>query len=118
MHRMRIYQKLMSGANRYWSHDHGRMEAGNPWLIITPSGTTRFTWDCVTTFLVLFIGATLPYRIAFVPAAPYWLIVVEFLIDIWFLVDMMVTSRTAYVDDGVLVTSWRAILRNYVYSIW
>ena len=75
-------------------------------------------YDIITTVLVLYVVTTLPFRLAFVAEPPLWVFAVEFVLDLWFMIDILVTFRTAYMVDGHLVTNQMAIARNYACSLW
>ena len=52
-------------------------------------------------FLVLFISLTLPYRLAFVNEWSLLLTLIDFVIDCFFLFDLVVNFRTGFIEDGV-----------------
>ena len=84
--------------------------------VLMPESNIRFTWDMVATVLIFFIAIALPFRIAFVEAWHLGWAVADFLIDMFFIVDVIVNFRTAYVDTktGQLVTSSKRMALHYM----
>jgi CRP-like cAMP-binding protein len=79
-----------------------------------PHSQFRLTWDLVSCFLTLFVALTLPYRLAFTEEWSLGWYTVEFLIDIFFISDIIINLRTVVVaKDGTLATSPLAIFHEY-----
>jgi len=84
-------------------------------LVLHPFSTGRLVWDAVGICLILVMACTLPYRLAFLSAE--WSLgwaIFDLLVDLFFLFDLMLNFRTAYYEDGQLVTTSKAIAINYV----
>lgn len=64
--------------------------------------------------LVFFIATTLPYRLAFARSWPPPLVYIDFLSDIYFILDIFLNTFTAYYDDDTLVTDRKAIVIHYL----
>ena len=84
------------------------------WLIM-PHSNKRFVWDMVATMLTFFIAISLPFRIAFVGDSSLGWSIVDFAIDIFFMIDIPLTFRSAYIDsnNSKLVTDPWQIARHY-----
>ena len=83
-----------------------RRERPVPPGVLLPSSPPRLAWDIVSIILVSYITVSLPYRTAFLSEShSFSLSVFDFLIDVYFLVDIVINFRTAFLDDGELVTS-------------
>ena len=82
--------------------------------ILHPFSTFRLLWDLLSIFLISFIAISLPYRLAFPVTDSLAQIVLDFVIDVYFVVDIFVNFRTAYYNDGDLICSQCAIARRYV----
>ena len=87
-----------------------------PLLRIVDPGTKRKTiWDVAVGALIVFSVAVVPLRLGFdIPATKPWL-VIDWITDAVFTVDIIVTFRTAYLDDNnVLVTIPKMIRTRYL----
>lgn len=83
-------------------------------LLLTPQGPSRMTWDLVGVILVVTTAISLPYLTAFISEPGIGWEVFNFLTDIFFLCDIIVNMRTAYIDDGQTITDSKAIILNYL----
>ena len=70
--------------------------------LLLPSSKFRLWWDAVACALIFFIATVLPYRTAFVIDWSIGWTVVDFIIDIFFLIDILINCRTMIVIDGTL----------------
>ena len=69
--------------------------------MLKPSSPLRISWDVVSIFLVGYISISLPYRLSFLSDVDtFGLTVFDFLIDVFFLCDIAINFRTAYILDG------------------
>ena len=67
----------------------------------------------ISMLLVFFIAISLPYRVAFLIDCPSTgFAVADFMIDIFFIVDILLNFRTAVVIDGELLTSTFVVARR------
>ena len=101
--------------------------------LFLPESRLRMCWDFTAILLIVFIALSLPYRLAFdtapangnassvsaeeVGGVSDWA-VVDFVIDIFFIMDILLNFRTAYVDSvtGLLVTRADQIAIAYIRS--
>ena len=94
-----------------------KLQTSVRWLIM-PHSNMRFVWDMVATMLIFFIAISLPFRIAF--DGDDWSLgwsIVDFAIDVFFVVDIPLTFRSAYVDsNSKLVTDPWQIARHYAHT--
>jgi voltage-gated potassium channel len=84
-----------------------------PNLMLHPEGVLKIIWDIAMLFLVVFFAVIVPYRIGFDieldgPEADF-----DFAADILFILDIILSFRTAFKVDGVLITDWKAIAHDY-----
>lgn len=75
-----------------------------PCGILHPEGALKITWDIAMLCLVVFFAVVVPYRIGFdiqlTPAEETF----DYVADVLFLVDIVLSFRTAFHLDGVLVS--------------
>merc|ERR1719453_1585495 len=81
--------------------------------LLLPSSRFRLWWDAVACLLICFIAVVLPYRTAFVTEWSSGWAVIDFVIDLYFLADILINFRTMIVIDGVLITSPTQIFVAY-----
>ena len=87
------------------------------WMLM-PGSSLRLAWDFVSVVLVLFVAISLPYRVAFLmDYISASLNITDFLIDIFFLFDIAVNFRTAFIQDGELISDPMAVAKNYL-RLW
>ncbi len=111
MHRREVQNSALSDSqvkNRYY---------------LSPDALLRSYWELASIWLIVFISITLPYRLAFLPDWSLGWAISDFLIDIFFIVDVLANALFfAYVDQsdgsthGELITERRAIFCNYARS--
>eukprot|EP01051_Picozoa_sp_SAG22_P002454 SAG22_NODE_110_length_19679_cov_45.046527_6_plen_532_part_00 len=82
-----------------------------------PDGTFRNWWDLSQVFFLLYVVCMVPLRTAFElkvePGTTSWLI--ELVVDSFFIVDVCINFRTAFVDENFkLSADTRQIRRNYM----
>ena len=96
-------------------------EAEVPRWIVHPSGDTKILWDLWVSTCVVYLTMSMPYALGY-EAEASWnrarvRYVVDWLVDLVFLIDIAVTFRTAYIsDEGVLITEGRKLAVNYVFK--
>mmetsp|Transcript_16868 Transcript_16868/g.55188 ORF Transcript_16868/g.55188 Transcript_16868/m.55188 type:complete len:904 (+) Transcript_16868:89-2800(+) len=85
---------------------------------IDPDGAFRQSWDVAQALILLYLSLFTPYRVAYSEPAygvEFWF---EFLIDIYFYIDLVLNFFTAYYDDhGRLVPQRPRIIMHYL-SRW
>jgi CRP-like cAMP-binding protein len=87
-----------------------------PCTVIHPDSIFRLGWDLIMLCLVLTVGYLVPVRLGFdIPPAP-WEEMFGYITDSMFLLDMALNFRTAFKDDGILVTNSKAMALNYARS--
>uniref|UniRef100_A0A7S3CWV8 Cyclic nucleotide-binding domain-containing protein n=3 Tax=Palpitomonas bilix TaxID=652834 RepID=A0A7S3CWV8_9EUKA len=81
-----------------------------------PDCTFRRLWELVNLAFILYSSVVIPYRLAFdVRAADGWYYF-EWIVDVFFWVDIIVNFITAYKSYGRIVGNMRKIARNYAKS--
>jgi hypothetical protein len=79
-------------------------------LLIEPHSKFRLYWDGVSCVLIAFIALALPYRSAFAVDWSLLWTLIDFFIDVFFIVDIFINLRTMYHGlDGQLVMNTRLI---------
>ena len=89
-----------------------------PKLIILPNDVPKQFWDQLITLSVIFVTLVVPYRVAFIdePDTNEWKWLL-FSIDMIFLVDVVLTFFTAYLnEDKEYVMNHWAIFKNYIFG--
>ncbi|KAA0152025.1 hypothetical protein FNF29_04140 [Cafeteria roenbergensis] len=108
--------KEQSNLYQYNDLRRGSLDDSLPCGVIHPDGTMRMTWDVAMLCLVVFFGFMVPYRLGFditlSPAEESF----DLVADILFLLDLASNFRTAYKDDGVMVSDGKAMAMNYLKS--
>ena len=61
-------------------------------------------WDPIMIFLMLYIAFFLPYKLTFWENDPTSIVIIDYLIDLFFLVDIFVNFLTSYTDSELNVT--------------
>ena len=101
-------------SNKYTDDDEVRS-----WFVLHPTTKLRRYWDFLQIFLLLYIAISVPYRIGFSePSYGAWYMV-DFFIDMYFYIDMVLNFFTAYWesgddDDFHYVTSLWKIQKHYL----
>ena len=88
-----------------------------PLYILLPHSRTKSYWNIVNIFLVLYTALYMPYRISFIDSDSVWQSVIDWIVNILFTMDIVVTFFSAYEDDdGELVSDCRRIANSYLLS--
>ena len=64
--------------------------------LIVPDEPVKERWDWFVILLVLYNAVEVPFDLAFEPDAVVGLVVWDYLVDVCFMVDMVVSFRTTY----------------------
>lgn len=108
--------KEQSNIYQYNDLRRGALDDRLPWNVIHPDSTFRLTWDVVMLSLVVFFGFMVPYRLGFdIELSPAETII-DMVADVLFLIDIALNFRTAFKDDGVVVSDGKAMASNYASS--
>lgn len=88
---------------------------------IHPHHPCKFAWDACVILLLLYLGFSIPYELTFVMqdnlAASSPTRTGELLTEGFFLLDLIISARTAYFDvNGDMVTNNRSVLIHYFKS--
>eukprot|EP00939_MAST-03C_sp_MAST-3C-sp1_P002291 g2291.t1 len=84
-----------------------------------PSSIWRVVWDVHLIFLLLYIAIFVPYYIGFGSDGRHqYLVVFDMYVDVAFLLDIILSFTTGYIDEetGKLVTRHWRIARSYFYG--
>jgi hypothetical protein len=90
-----------------------------PKWIRHPEARSTQVWDIISTFLILWVAFVVPYRLGFdvVVELTSPAFVIDCLIDTFFLVDVQLQFRTAYLlPTGFLEVRWHVIAKKYMRS--
>jgi len=84
--------------------------------IIHPTSTWKTTWDLILAAFIVFSVVIVPYRLGFSQAATGFSLYIEYLIDICFGIDIVLSFRTAFEndDDNTLNISSSLIASRYL----
>jgi len=89
-----------------------------PYLIILPNDVLKQYWDQIITLSVLFVTIVVPYRVSFIdgPDTDDWKWSL-FAIDMLFLIDVVLTFFTAYLNEDreYVVDRWK-IIQSYLFG--
>ena len=65
---------------------------------MSPEGTFHKFWDLYIILLLLYTAFFMPYKLAFIEDESFSIIVIDYIVDISFLIDIIVNFLTAYED--------------------
>ena len=86
--------------------------------VIDPRSSFRNTWDICMVFLVLYNSISIPYTAGFNLEASVGQTVFDYMVDVFFAVDIVLNFYTAFYNDyGRLVADRSSIKSNYM-STW
>jgi CRP-like cAMP-binding protein len=70
--------------------------------LFNPNDNWKIVWDCVVGAMVLYSVIAIPYRVGFRKESPVGgaFYIVDWMIDGWFMLDIMVTCNTAVLDES------------------
>lgn len=94
-----------------------RSESG---LVILPESVAKRRFDLLIMALVVWNVVKIPYDIAFIPDGNTWSgwVVVEYLVDILFVIDVALSFNTAFVDAEGNYVMDKAKIRNRYLHTW
>lgn len=75
--------------------EHYELEVMNSDWIIYPNSNLKISWDILILFLLIWTATVVPYNIAFLPDRSSSWVVVDFLMDICWFIDIVLTFFTA-----------------------
>ena len=85
--------------------------------IIHPESLVTLVWGLVMIILLLFTAVYVPFRIAYLDEVDLTLYVIEWVVDGFFFIDIILNFFTAYYDDNnVLITDKLKIAKRYLKS--
>lgn len=88
-------------------------------LVFDPDGEFVYTWSYFVVFAIRYNLWVLILRIAFSEAQSEFQImwmVLDYICDFIYVVDMLISFRTGYLDEGILVTDSNKIALSYIKS--
>eukprot|EP00929_Paragymnodinium_shiwhaense_P104377 TRINITY_DN6873_c0_g2_i1.p1 TRINITY_DN6873_c0_g2~~TRINITY_DN6873_c0_g2_i1.p1 ORF type:complete len:820 (-),score=209.29 TRINITY_DN6873_c0_g2_i1:97-2556(-) len=89
-------------------------DAGSGFFVIPPNGSFRVTWDIMGMVLIGYDCLMIPFNLAFQPPITMPIQVIDALLLYFWTLDMMQAFFLAFYDKGILVTSHRRIVCNYM----
>jgi len=88
------------------------------WDVLRPDDHLRILWDTINVFAILYAIIITPYLVAFevdTAGVDHALAIVDLIINIFFMLDVIVTFRTAYIsDEGDIVFNRLKIAGRYM----
>ncbi|GMI28185.1 hypothetical protein TeGR_g1413 [Tetraparma gracilis] len=86
-------------------------------FLIHPDSRYRLWWDMITAIFVLYLIWLVPFSVGFDSWYPTtFLYYLNWFIDGWFILDVILNFRTGFVDHGVMVLDSKRIVKNYLQS--
>lgn len=85
-----------------------------PWHVVNPDGPLKTTWDIMTLVLVVYFAFMVPFRIGFDTELAPGEQTFDTVADIIFIVDVMLSFRTAFKQDGIWVFTTRRMAERYL----
>jgi hypothetical protein len=88
-------------------------------FVLNPEGTFHSYWDPIMICLMMYIAFFLPYKLSFWEKDPQFIVVIDYFIDIFFLMDIFVNFITSYHEPltNSMVMSPKIIATRYL-SAW
>jgi len=87
-------------------------------FIIPPFHRRKLQWDAFVGVLIVYSVLIIPYRIGFGVEAYGGMLVFDWLCDLFFLTDMVLCFRTAFVDDNGLTNTIPSSIRHRYLRTW
>ena len=83
---------------------------------MSPEGSFHKFWDLYIIFLLLYTAFFMPYKLAFIEDESFAIILVDYIVDVSFWLDIVVNFLTAIEDParGVLIINFKRIASNYL----
>mmetsp|Transcript_15423 Transcript_15423/g.50692 ORF Transcript_15423/g.50692 Transcript_15423/m.50692 type:complete len:930 (-) Transcript_15423:50-2839(-) len=81
-----------------------------------PKSEFRARWDVCVILAIVYNCIVLPVRIAFGDGKIGPLFIIDFIIDIFFIVDITINFQTGFDDGGQIVMNKRTVRDNYLYG--
>ncbi|TMW62687.1 hypothetical protein Poli38472_005305 [Pythium oligandrum] len=94
---------------------HDSIEGGSRFMI-HPNSKFRRIWDVLTALGVLYVCVKVPLAIGYNYIDWSSFSVLDTLVDVYFIVDMVVTMRTGIFSNGAVVMDSKVVLRRYLRS--
>jgi len=86
--------------------------------IVDPGTKRKTVWDVAVGLLIVFSVAVVPLRLGFsIEATKPWLII-DWITDSIFVVDILITFRTAYIDDNNVLVTIPAMIKSRYLRSW
>ena len=85
-------------------------------LVFFPDSNFKTVWDLISFVFTMWQSMAVPYRISFDIEATGVFGVFEYMIDSFFMVDILVNLNTGYYKKGNLVMQRKYICLNYMLS--
>jgi hypothetical protein len=97
---------------------HRRQQAERRKCFFMPQRTFRAIWDAAQLVILMYVALVYPVRAAmeYDPELGSWMMVLDVIIDLWFLLDIVINFRTAYKneEDETIVVDLKKIAHRYV----
>ncbi|CAD7958568.1 unnamed protein product [Amoebophrya sp. A25] len=84
-----------------------------PW-IIRPKDKKKVAWDIMISVNILWTICVSPYRIGFNVPATGGMLILDWIVDVFFYIDVVINFRTGYYQEDMLVLNPRRIANNYL----
>jgi len=101
--------------NRTGTRHH--LVAEPPWFVLDPHNRHKVHWDVLIALMIIYSVLVIPWRIGFSQEATGGALVLEVVIDSFFVLDILLTFLTGFYDDReVFCGSLKAIAWRYLMS--
>jgi len=87
-----------------------------PWHVIDPDSPLKTAWDIMTLVLVVYFAFMVPYRIGFDVPLNEGEQLLDTISDVIFIVDLIVSFRTAFKQDGIVIYDSKRMAVRYLKS--
>ena len=84
------------------------------WIPIYPDNTFKSAWDFIGIIFIIYQAVLIPYRFCFKARAYGLLRTIEFFMDVFFMVDIVLSFITGYYKKGNVIMKRGPIIKHYL----
>lgn len=100
-----IKSSLFGGSDDDEPHEADTdLPAGTKWLV-HPHAQKKIQWDLLVAVLIVYSTLSVPFRIGFDQTVGVLGSIIDYVVDIAFLIDIIISFRTAFADEVSRLTS-------------
>ena len=110
-------KKKCKSKDKLHYHPHKNHKKKRKRCVIYPDNQIKDGWDMWVTVILIFSCLIIPYRIAFIQEEEIAWRIAMWVIDSFFLIDIIVNFMSAYFDDELQeIDEYKMIAKRYIYG--